>query len=81
VAPVTSPSSAAHAPLPPSAGGAASSCRLMELDPADSPSPPRRPEDDDGTVKLFGVALQGKKKKRAHQDDGDDNHEQGSSDV
>jgi heat shock transcription factor len=52
----------------------------MELDPADSPSPPRRPEDD-GTVKLFGVALQGKKKKRAHQEDGDDNHEQGSSDV
>jgi heat shock transcription factor, other eukaryote len=83
VAPVTSPSSAAHASLP-SAGGAASSCRLMELDPADSPSPPRRPEADDGTdtVKLFGVALQGKKKKRAHQEDGDDgNHEQGSSDV
>ncbi|NP_001144365.2 Heat stress transcription factor B-4b-like [Zea mays] len=86
VAPVTSPSSAAHASLPSAGGGgaAASSCRLMELDPADSPSPPRRPEADDGTdtVKLFGVALQGKKKKRAHQEDGDDgNHEQGSSDV
>ncbi|XP_066395403.1 LOW QUALITY PROTEIN: heat stress transcription factor B-4b-like [Miscanthus floridulus] len=80
VAPVTSPSSVVHASLPTSAGGAASSCRLMELDLADSPSPPRRPEDD-GTVKLFGVALQGKKKKRAHQEDGDDNHEQGSSDV
>jgi heat shock transcription factor len=81
VAPVTSPSSAAHHASLPSAG-AASSCRLMELDPA-SPSPPPRPEDadDDGTVKLFGVALQGKKKKRAHREDGDDDHEQGSSEV
>ena len=82
VAPVTSPSSAAHASQLPSAG-AASSCRLMELDPG-SPSPPPRPEAadaDDGTVKLFGVALQGKKKKRAHREDGDDDHEQGSSEV
>jgi heat shock transcription factor, other eukaryote len=69
---------AAHASLS-NAGGAASSCRLMELDP------PRRPEPDadgGGTVKLFGVALQSKMKKRAHQeDDGDDNHELRSSDV
>ncbi|CAN6219683.1 unnamed protein product [Urochloa humidicola] len=86
VAPVTSPSSAAtHASLP-SGGGAVPSCRLMELDPG-SPSPPLRPEAaaadaaDDGTVKLFGVALQGKKKKRPHREDGDDDHEQGSSEV
>ena len=85
VAPVTSPSSAAHASQLPSAGGAASSCRLMELDPG-SPSPPPRPEaadadDGGGTVKLFGVALQGKKKKRAHREDGNEDHEQGSSEV
>ncbi|GJN10868.1 hypothetical protein PR202_ga29005 [Eleusine coracana subsp. coracana] len=74
VAPVTSPSSAAaHAQLP--AGAAASSCRLMELDPD---SPPPRGTEDDGTVKLFGVALQGKKK-RLHREDGDDDdHDQGS---
>ena len=66
-----------------SSAGAASSCRLMELDPG-SPSPPPRPEAadaDDGTVKLFGVALQGKKKKRAHREDGNEDHEQGSSEV
>ncbi|RLN35068.1 heat stress transcription factor B-4b-like [Panicum miliaceum] len=84
VAPVTSPSSAAHASQQLPSAGAASSCRLMELDPS-SPSPPPRPEaadaDDDGTVKLFGVALQGKKKKRAHREDGDEDHEQGSSEV
>jgi heat shock transcription factor, other eukaryote len=79
VAPVTSPSAAAaHAPqLPVSAGGAPSSCRLMELDPDSSSSPPR-PADADGTVKLFGVALQDKKK-RLHREDGDDDdHDQGS---
>ncbi|KAL6589455.1 hypothetical protein ACP70R_050350 [Stipagrostis hirtigluma subsp. patula] len=78
VAPATTPSPAAHAQLPISAGGAASSCRLMELDP-DSSSPPPRPTAD-GTVKLFGVSLQGRKK-RAHREDGDDDdhdHDQGS---
>ncbi|TVU37584.1 hypothetical protein EJB05_10907 [Eragrostis curvula] len=83
VAPVSSPlSTATHAQLPPSAGGgAASSCRLMELDPDSSSPPPRRPEavPGDFTVKLFGVALQGKKK-RVHREDGDDDddHDQGS---
>ncbi|KAJ1292109.1 hypothetical protein BS78_02G367500 [Paspalum vaginatum] len=79
VAPVTSPSSAAHASLP--SAGPASSCRLMEIDPDSSPSPRPEADADDGTVKLFGVALQGKKKKRAHREDGDDDHEQGSSEV
>jgi heat shock transcription factor, other eukaryote len=80
VAPVTSPTAAAvQAPhqLPASADGVPSSCRLMELDPDSSPSP--RPEAvpadaADGTVKLFGVALQGKKK-RLHRKDGDDDDE------
>lgn len=79
VAPVTSPSSTAtHAQLPAGAGGAASSCRLMELDPDSSPPPRPEGDADDGTVKLFGVALQGKKK-RVHREDGDDDeHDQGS---
>ncbi|KAL6841899.1 hypothetical protein ACP4OV_028411 [Aristida adscensionis] len=85
VAPVPSPSSAAHAHQLPGAGAgaAASSCRLMELDPDSSSPPPRTTTaaETDGTVKLFGVELQGKKK-RAHRDDdgsGDDvDHDQGS---
>ncbi|XP_062187679.1 heat stress transcription factor B-4b-like [Phragmites australis] len=77
VAPVTSPSSAAHAQLP-ARTGAASSCRLLELDPdSSSPTAEALPGDADGTVKLFGVALQGKKK-RAHREDGDDDNDQGS---
>ncbi|KAK3125843.1 hypothetical protein QOZ80_7BG0610410 [Eleusine coracana subsp. coracana] len=76
VAPVTSPSSAAaHAQQLP-----ASSCRLMELDPDSSSPPPRGTEDDDGTVKLFGVALQGKKKRMHREDRDDDDHDQGSED-
>ncbi|XP_044964675.1 heat stress transcription factor B-4b-like [Hordeum vulgare subsp. vulgare] len=67
VAPVTSPSSAAsqrqHPPLP--GAGASNSCRLLELDmDVDRGSPAA--EDDDDTVKLFGVALHHGKKKRAH---------------
>uniref|UniRef100_A0A0E0I4Q1 HSF-type DNA-binding domain-containing protein n=1 Tax=Oryza nivara TaxID=4536 RepID=A0A0E0I4Q1_ORYNI len=60
---------------------AAASCRLMELDSPDhSPPPPlpKTPATDGGdTVKLFGVSLHGRKK-RAHRDDDDGVHDQGS---
>ncbi|KAL5197575.1 hypothetical protein ABZP36_001087 [Zizania latifolia] len=81
VAPVTSPLSPAAAPLPGAAAPAAS-CSLMELDdsPDSPPQQPRTPAAEGGghTVKLFGVALHGKKK-RTHQDDERDGvHDQGS---
>ncbi|KAG8079568.1 hypothetical protein GUJ93_ZPchr0007g3488 [Zizania palustris] len=89
VAPVTSPSSAA-AQLPGAVAGAGAcaapappaSCRLMELD--DSPdSPPQQPrtpaEGGRGdTVKLFGVALHGKKKRALRDDERSGVHDQGS---
>ncbi|EEE59105.1 hypothetical protein OsJ_10963 [Oryza sativa Japonica Group] len=60
---------------------AAASCRLMELDSPDHsppPPPPKTPATDGGdTVKLFGVSLHGRKK-RAHRDDDDGVHDQGS---
>ncbi|KAL5198169.1 hypothetical protein ABZP36_001681 [Zizania latifolia] len=83
VAPVTSPSSAA-AQLPGAGAGAApaaASCRLMELDdsPDSPPQQPRTPAESGGdTVKLFGVALHGKKKPTLRDEERDGVHDQGS---
>jgi len=46
----------------------------MELDQDSLPSQPKA-NGDDSTVKLFGEARWGQKKRRAHQEDGEVNHE------
>ncbi|KAF0895130.1 hypothetical protein E2562_006835 [Oryza meyeriana var. granulata] len=78
VAPVTSPTSTMAAQQLP--GAAPASCRLMELDSPDSPPPPKTPAAEGGgdTVKLFGVALHGKKKRTHRDNERDGVHDQGS---